>query len=123
MRTLHFGLRVADLDRSLAFYTAVGYEVVGEVPETSLGHLTMLRLPDDEFVTIELVHNPNDTTVGGGDRPEPFRHPRRLHGRHSHRARRPRHRSRSAYLARCVSRLSNDLDRRPRRQPDRVRPV
>ena len=34
MRTLHFGLRVADLDRSLAFYTAVGYEVVGSVPET-----------------------------------------------------------------------------------------
>jgi lactoylglutathione lyase len=34
MRTLHFGLRVADLDRSLAFYTTVGYEVVGSVPET-----------------------------------------------------------------------------------------
>jgi lactoylglutathione lyase len=57
MRTLNFGLRVADLDRSLAFYTAVGYEVVGQVPETELGHLTMLKLPDDEFVTIELVHD------------------------------------------------------------------
>jgi len=34
MRTLHFGLRVADLDRSLAFYTAVGDEVVGGVPQT-----------------------------------------------------------------------------------------
>ena len=59
MRTLHFGLRVADPGRSLAFYTAVGYEVVGSVPETPLGHLTMLKLPDDEFVTIELVHDPN----------------------------------------------------------------
>ena len=58
MRTLHFGLRVADLERSLAFYTGVGYEVVGSVPETPLGHLTMLKLPDDEFVTIELVHDP-----------------------------------------------------------------
>jgi lactoylglutathione lyase len=58
MRTLHFGLRVADLDRSLAFYTAVGYEVVGTVPETPLGQLTMLKLPGDEFVTIELVHDP-----------------------------------------------------------------
>jgi lactoylglutathione lyase len=58
MRTLHFGLHVADLERSLAFYTAVGYEVVGEVPETALGHLTMLKLPDDEFVTIELIHRP-----------------------------------------------------------------
>lgn len=31
MRTLHVGLRVADLRRSVAFYAAVGYEVVGEV--------------------------------------------------------------------------------------------
>src|SRR4051812_33174599 len=58
MRTLHFGLRAADLERSLAFYTAVGYEIVGSVPETPLGRLTMLKLPDDEFVTIELVHDP-----------------------------------------------------------------
>ena len=56
MRTLHLGLRVADLDRSLAFYTALGYEIVGEVPETDLGHLTMIKLPGDEFVAIELVH-------------------------------------------------------------------
>jgi lactoylglutathione lyase len=63
MRTLHFGLRVTDLDQSLAFYTAVGYVIVGEVPETELGHLTMLRLPGDEFVTIELVHNPGQREV------------------------------------------------------------
>ncbi|HEV3365619.1 MAG TPA: VOC family protein, partial [Acidimicrobiia bacterium] len=65
MRTLHFGLRVADLDRSLAFYTAVGYEVVGSVPETPLGPLTMLKLPADEFVTIELVHDPTRAGVAG----------------------------------------------------------
>lgn len=64
MRTLHFGLRVADLERSLAFYTAVGYEVVGSVPETEFGSLTMLKLPGDEFVTIELVHDP---ARGGAD--------------------------------------------------------
>lgn len=34
MRTLHVGLRVTDLGRSLAFYTAIGYEVVGSVPDT-----------------------------------------------------------------------------------------
>ena len=55
---MHVGLRVAALERSLAFYTAVGYEVVGSVPETAFGHLTMLKLPDDDFVTIELVHDP-----------------------------------------------------------------
>ena len=65
MRTLHVGLRVADRERSLAFYRAVGYEVVGSVPETPLGHLTMLKLPDDDFVTIELVHDPDR---GGVDR-------------------------------------------------------
>jgi lactoylglutathione lyase len=66
MRTLHFGLRVADLDRSLAFYTAMGYEVVGEVPKTGMGHLTMIRLPGDEFVTIELVYNPGEAAFDGG---------------------------------------------------------
>jgi lactoylglutathione lyase len=66
MRTLHFGLRVADLDRSLAFYTAVGYEVAGHVPETPLGQLTMLKLPDDEFITIELVHDPTHGDIGTG---------------------------------------------------------
>lgn len=58
MRTLHFGLRVADLERSLAFYEAVGYDVIGTVPETAFGSLTMLKLPGDDFVTIELVHDP-----------------------------------------------------------------
>ena len=30
MRTLHFGVRVLDRERSLAFYRALGYQVVGE---------------------------------------------------------------------------------------------
>jgi lactoylglutathione lyase len=58
MRTLHLGLRVSDLQQSLAFYTAVGYTVVGTVQETAFGSLTMLRLPGDDFVSIELVHDP-----------------------------------------------------------------
>ena len=57
MGTLHIGLRVADLERSLAFYTSLGYEVVGGVPATEFGSLTMLKLPDDEFVSLELVHD------------------------------------------------------------------
>jgi lactoylglutathione lyase len=65
MRTLHVGLRVADLDRSLAFYAAVGYEIVGSVPDTPLGELMMLKLPRDEFVTIELVHDPSRGDPGG----------------------------------------------------------
>jgi lactoylglutathione lyase len=66
MRTLHLGLRVADLDRSLAFYTALGYEVLGTVPETAFGSLTMLKLPGDAFVALELVHDPARGSVDPG---------------------------------------------------------
>lgn len=58
MRMLHLGLRVTDLERSLAFYTALGYAELGGVPETDFGSLTMLQLPDDPFVSLELVHDP-----------------------------------------------------------------
>jgi lactoylglutathione lyase len=66
MRTLHIGLRVADLDASLAFYTGVGYKVLGTVPETEFGSLTMLKLPDDEFVSLELVFDPARGAVDPG---------------------------------------------------------
>jgi lactoylglutathione lyase len=58
MRMLHLGLRVSDLEQSLAFYTALGYAELGVVPETEFGSLTMLQLPDDPFVSLELVHDP-----------------------------------------------------------------
>lgn len=66
MRTLHVGLRVADLDRSLEFYENLGYDVVGTVPETQFGGLTMLKLPRDAFVSLELVHDPGVGTITPG---------------------------------------------------------
>jgi lactoylglutathione lyase len=63
MRTLHVGLRVTDLERSIAFYTSLGYEVLGAVPATELGTLTMLKLPGDQFVTLELVHDPSTSQI------------------------------------------------------------
>src|SRR6185503_5492749 len=57
MRMLHVGLRITDLNRSLAFYTALGYAEVGRVPDTEFGSLTMLQLPDDPFASLELVHD------------------------------------------------------------------
>lgn len=81
MRTLHFGLRVADLERSIAFYTAIGYEVLGDVPATELGTVTMLKLPADEFVALELVHDPTQGT-GRARRPQPFRDSGRRRARH-----------------------------------------
>jgi lactoylglutathione lyase len=59
MRMLHLGLRVTDLERSLAFYTAPGYAQLGTLPATAFGSLTMLQLPDDPFVSLELVHDPS----------------------------------------------------------------
>jgi lactoylglutathione lyase len=67
MRTLHFGLRVADPERSLTFYAALGYEVVGSVPGTSVGDLTMIKLPGDAFVSIELVSGSSASGPGRGD--------------------------------------------------------
>ena len=66
MRTLHVGLRVRDLERSRDFYTRLGYEVIGTVAETPMGSLTMLKLPEDEFVSIELVHDPASGPVKPG---------------------------------------------------------
>jgi lactoylglutathione lyase len=66
MRTLHVGLRVADSGRSIAFYASIGYEVLGEVPATELGTLTMLKLPDDEFVALELVQGPASGRIQPG---------------------------------------------------------
>jgi lactoylglutathione lyase len=66
VRTLHFGIRVSDLRQSLAFYTAVGYRAIGRVEGTTYGTLTMLQLPDDPFVTIELVYDSETTDIGPG---------------------------------------------------------
>jgi lactoylglutathione lyase len=66
MRTLQFGLRVGDRERSVAFYETLGYEVVGAVPDSPIGHLTMLKLPDDEFVTLELVAGGSGGTTASG---------------------------------------------------------
>jgi lactoylglutathione lyase len=66
MRTLHVGLRVSNLPRPLVFYPAVGYTVVGTVEGTAHGTLSMLQLPDDPFVTVELVHDPAQGNASTG---------------------------------------------------------
>ncbi len=58
MKSLHVGLRASDVESSIAFYNALGFEVLGEVTATEFGNLTMLKLPGDEFVSLELVDSP-----------------------------------------------------------------
>jgi lactoylglutathione lyase len=68
MRTLHPAYRITDLATSLAFYGAIGFEQVGRVDLGDGVTLTMLKLPEDEVVTLELVHRPPDgpVVIGSG---------------------------------------------------------
>jgi predicted ester cyclase/catechol 2,3-dioxygenase-like lactoylglutathione lyase family enzyme len=66
MRTLYVALRVANLERAIGFYTALGYEVVGGTPETEAGSPTLLRLPGDVLVALGLVPDPSHDGVGPG---------------------------------------------------------
>jgi lactoylglutathione lyase len=65
-KTLHTGLRVTSLDESMAFYTALGYEVVGVVPLENEANLTVLKFPSEPVGTLELVHRPSDGAVSLG---------------------------------------------------------
>ena len=123
MRTLHVSLRVADPDRSLAFYRALGYEVVGRVADTPQGDLTMIKLPDDEFVTIELVHDPDHREPGTGSALSCF-----VIAVESMDATVAALATRGIEAEAPTSpdgrpRLPDDVDRRSRRQPDRARAV
>ena len=66
MRTLHPAYRVTDLAASVGFYTALGYQQVGRVDLGAGASLTMLKLPSEEVVTLELVHRPADGAVDIG---------------------------------------------------------
>jgi len=66
MRTLHVGPPGGGSGAVARVYTGLGYEVLGKVPETEFGSLTMLKLPGDTFVSIELVHDPIGGTVHPG---------------------------------------------------------
>jgi len=60
IKFLHTRIRVADLDRSVAFYTKLGYQV-GERKDSPQGNrLVFLKLPGNE-VFLELCHSPDYT--------------------------------------------------------------
>ena len=61
MKTIMVAYRVVDLDRSLAFYTALGYVELGRVDDGDGGRLVILKFPDEPMASLELVHR-----LGGG---------------------------------------------------------
>ncbi|MCI3276775.1 VOC family protein [Streptomyces cylindrosporus] len=66
MKTLFVSYRVTDLDRSLGFYTALGYTELGRVQADEAGHLVILKFPDEPAASLELVHRPGDGPVDVG---------------------------------------------------------
>jgi lactoylglutathione lyase len=69
MKTLLTAYRVSDLERSEAFYRAVGFREIGRGPVGDGTTLLMMNLPGDgEFVTLELVYAPaaGALVVGNG---------------------------------------------------------
>ncbi|SEP98138.1 lactoylglutathione lyase [Streptomyces sp. yr375] len=66
MKTLFVSYRVTDLDRSLGFYTALGYVELGRVESADGARLTILKFPEEPAASLELVHRPGDGPVDVG---------------------------------------------------------
>jgi lactoylglutathione lyase len=66
VKTLFVSYRVTDLDRSLGFYTALGYAVLGRVEAGDGAHLVILHFPGEPAASLELVHRPGDSPVDVG---------------------------------------------------------
>ncbi|MET8082259.1 VOC family protein [Streptomyces sp. NPDC005303] len=66
MKTLFVSYRVTDLDRSLGFYTALGYGELGRVEVGDGARLVILKFPDEPAASLELVHRPGDGPVDVG---------------------------------------------------------
>lgn len=66
MKTLFVSYRVTDLDRSLGFYTALGYGELGRVEAGDGSHLVLLKFPGEPAASLELVHRPADGRVDVG---------------------------------------------------------
>ena len=66
MKTLFVSYRVTDLDRSLGFYTALGYIELGRVEIGDGARLVILKFPDEPAASLELVHRPGDGPIDVG---------------------------------------------------------
>ena len=55
-----------DIDHSLRFYRALGYDEIGRVQPGDGSTLVMLMLPDDPAVGLELVYRDGSFEVGTG---------------------------------------------------------
>jgi lactoylglutathione lyase len=66
MKTLHTSYRVTDLAASLVFYRALGYQDIGRLDADNGASLTLLKFPEEDVATLEIVHRPADPSVDLG---------------------------------------------------------
>lgn len=67
MKTLFVAYRVTDLDRSPAFYSALGSGELGRVEAGDGSLLVILKFPGEPAASLELVHRPTDGRVDVGN--------------------------------------------------------
>jgi lactoylglutathione lyase len=66
VKTLFVAYRVTDLDRSLGFYTALGYAELGRVEAGDGTRLVILKFPGEPAASLELVHRPASARIDVG---------------------------------------------------------
>lgn len=71
MKTIMVAYRVAGLDRSLVFYTALGYVELGRVEGVDGGRLVILKFPEEPVATLEFGPPFRRRAGGGGQRVRP----------------------------------------------------
>ena len=67
MKTLFVSYRVSDLERSLGFYTALGYVELGRGEIGDGTRLVILKFPDEPAASLELVHRPATAPIDVGN--------------------------------------------------------
>jgi lactoylglutathione lyase len=67
VKTLFVSYRVTNLDRSLGFYTALGYVELGRIDAGGGTRLAVLKFPGEPAASLELVHRPADGGVDVGN--------------------------------------------------------
>jgi lactoylglutathione lyase len=66
LKTLFPAYRVSDREASLTFYSILGYRVLSTVELDGESTLSLLKLPEEPAVSLELVHRPAAGPVDPG---------------------------------------------------------
>ena len=119
MELIHTCYRIGDIDRSVAFYEALGFEERRRMPIRDEAINVFMGLPGDGD-RLELTYNHGVDSYELGTGYNHIARHRRRPRRHARAARRAGHRAREAALPGARGRLADLLRARPGRLPDRA---